>query len=796
MRRLLLLVERLSLDEPSLTLSLLSLRRLKRYLRDLPEPVLDHRVCRLLLACVDSKKLPIKARVAGVQVVLRLQPTANFSLLTYVLAFLSQIPLFPENSLTIDEIATLFGPPLMSSRVAPRTKKPASHHQLSITGPTEPLASGVEAASRAQDALRFLLENWSAIADGLLEPDFDVDPEKVVDGLVSPTAPTVDLDLPGAELHIRHARSAESLRAQPFVADSTFVDPLLADPLLELPEMAPPREAPAPPPAALPWSALQIKKASPIVEQVTAETSPPMRGPSGSTSHCSDPPTPILVVNDSPAVPASPLVRQVVQAHAQATPRESPNASSTEAPGTSSTRSSVSTGSDQGSELRTPPSSTYAGTAVLEAMLGSAGAGKATAEEEEQSSDLTVARRESEAADSLLSREGASVSSSTSRPRSRRHADVVPLAELPLDAFPCPPMPARAAVRLSAFLPPSPFLSQGEIAAALANERQRESVPTLPRVDPKATWDHLIDSADADFQRQEGSAAQEKALVPLPEHDDESPAPENDVVDGSEEREEDDGDEDEDELPPPLPLKVGPYAPRSVVVLDGTFAPLLSPSTPHTLPAALLSTSSPARSLRASAPAGLNLADLASASGYTLPLASPASPNALPPHEHDQHLELADTSAHPHRREIHSLWAQLTALELERTAERAEMSDLREEVEQFKARMAKRLERRVGLDAEERRRLDDAERRARELERTEGELRRTRDDLELVKLDAAHAKDEAQRAADEAAGLRAQLEKVEQERRAERDEARAQVEALEAQLGSIRAVLLGKAAGN
>ncbi|GAA5925110.1 hypothetical protein JCM3775_006369 [Rhodotorula graminis] len=739
---------------------------LKRYLRDLPEPVLDYRVCRLLLACVDSKKLPIKARVAGVQVVLRLQPTPNFSLLTYVLAFLSQIPLFPENSLSIDEISTLFGGPLMSSRLAPRTKKPASHHQLSITGPTEPLASGVEAASRAQDALRFLLEHWSAIADGLLEPDFDVDPEKVIDGLVSPTAPTVDLDLPGAELHIRQARSADSLRAQSFLADPSSVDPLLADSLLELPTMASPREAPAPPLAALPWSALQIKKASPaispVVEQGTPEQSPALRSASGTTANCSDPPTPLLVLHDSPRAPTSPLARHVVQSQQQA-PEDSPNVSSNEAPGTSSTRSSVSTGSDQGSELRTPPSSTYTGAGALEAMLRSGGK---QAAEEEQGQDLTVGRRESDVAASLLSRE-----------------------ELPLDDFPSPPMPARAAVRLSAFLPPSPFLSQDEIAAARA---QREVAPAVPRVEV-ATWEHLVDSADAEFQRQEGSSAQEKALVPLPE-DAGSPAVGEVAVDDAEEQESEEESEDEDELPPPVPLKH--YAPRSVVVLDGTFAPLLSPSTPHALTAAVLASSSPARSMRASAPPGLNLALLASTSGYALPLASPTSPMSLPPHNPEPHLEFAEHPAHPHRREIQSLWAQLTALELERTAERAEMSDLRQEVEQFKARMAKRLERRVGLDAEERRRLDEAERRARELERAEGELRRTRDDLELVKLDATHAKEEAHRAADEAVELKAQLEKVEQARRVEQDEARAQVEALEAQLGSIRAVLLGKAAGN
>lgn len=125
------------------------------------------------------------------------------------------------------------------------------------------------------------------------------------------------------------------------------------------------------------------------------------------------------------------------------------------------------------------------------------------------------------------------------------------------------------------------------------------------------------------------------------------------------------------------------------------------------------------------------------------------------------------------------------------------MADLRHEVESFKLRMAARLERRTAeLDAAERARLvAEVEGRARvELEKKDAELQRAREDLELVRLDAAHAKEEAHRAEDEVQRLRAELEKVDGDRLRERDEARTQIEALEAQLGTIRAVLLGKAA--
>lgn len=452
-------------------------RRLKRYLRELPEPVLDSRLWRLLLACVDSKKLPIKARVAAVQIILRLQPAANFSLLTYVLAFLSQVPLFPENSLSISDISALFGADLLSSRPSARGKKSTSD-QLSITGPTEPLESGVEAASRAKDALRFLLEHWTAIADGLLEPDFDVDAAKVIDGLTPSCAPTLDVRLPGAELHIRQAAVA---------SPSPSPQPLLTDPLLELPTLAPPREAPAPPAAALPWSALRIKKISPVLEQAAAENSPAPQAASGSTSRCSDPPTPLLVLDESspssPQVGAEARTPRVLQEERREEPQQeqashhSPAASTSDGPGTSSTRSSLSTGSDQGSELRTPPSSTYTGTGVLEKML----AGKVDSSEQDNHA-LVMLRRGSEVSDGLLTGDGAF-------PQGALLSELV-LTCTPIQTFPStrslpPPSPGRQ--RLSAFLRSSLLrhscrrMRSPRSSLLNANGRLRTSRPRLTR---------------------------------------------------------------------------------------------------------------------------------------------------------------------------------------------------------------------------------------------------------------------------------------------------------------------------
>ncbi|KAL8276646.1 hypothetical protein RQP46_010914 [Phenoliferia psychrophenolica] len=161
---------------------------LKKYLRDLPEPILDGRLWRLYIsACVDSTS-SLKRRVACAQIILRLLPTPNFSLMVYLVAFLSQAPLFPENAIPLESVAQIFGASTMASRnrSAGRLQKLVSSHAINITGPTEHFdASGVS-VKKAQDGLLWLLAHWSLVADGLLEPDFDLDTDEVLDRALPP----------------------------------------------------------------------------------------------------------------------------------------------------------------------------------------------------------------------------------------------------------------------------------------------------------------------------------------------------------------------------------------------------------------------------------------------------------------------------------------------------------------------------------------------------------------------------------------------------------------------------------
>ncbi|KDE06906.1 hypothetical protein MVLG_02794 [Microbotryum lychnidis-dioicae p1A1 Lamole] len=154
---------------------------LKKYLCDLPEPVLDQRLWKLFLsACVYSTN-SIKVRVTSAQVILRLLPTPNFSLLVYMVAFLSQIPLFPENRLSRESVSHIVGAMLMSPRdPSPQSQSRGSKLLAHITGPTDTIYSSAN-GKRAEEALLWLLKHWSLVADGLLEPEFDVDVDAVLD---------------------------------------------------------------------------------------------------------------------------------------------------------------------------------------------------------------------------------------------------------------------------------------------------------------------------------------------------------------------------------------------------------------------------------------------------------------------------------------------------------------------------------------------------------------------------------------------------------------------------------------
>lgn len=214
---------------------------LKRYLRALPEPLLDARLGVVFWhACVEpaiqvstapvSLGMPLstgpddrsgshgdKRRVAIVQCILRLLPTKAFSLLVYVTAFLSQAPLFPDNKLTLESVSSLLGPALLGAR---------------------PVGGDDE---KAGQGLLWLLKNWNEVTDGLLEDRFDVDVEK----LRSPT-PMPPMAIPGkfpsTDTVGQTLQTSEAPRSYPVVVSDSQqaevvddVDPPMATAPLEQP---------------------------------------------------------------------------------------------------------------------------------------------------------------------------------------------------------------------------------------------------------------------------------------------------------------------------------------------------------------------------------------------------------------------------------------------------------------------------------------------------------------------------------------------------------------------------------
>lgn len=201
----------------------------------------------------------LKARVACAQIILRLLPTPNFSLLIYLVAFLSQMPLFPENKLSLATVSGIFGAMIMSPR--PSSRKKSAKGEMVISGPGESVDSARGTAKKGEEALRWLLEHWSMVADGLLDADFDVDPSTVLDrdAEAAPVrsstasaslAPTLNVVVPQDELHIQYPVAPE---------EPTPLAPPV--PLI--------RDAQAPPLHDHAWS--QRQPFSPVVEQHIAE---------------------------------------------------------------------------------------------------------------------------------------------------------------------------------------------------------------------------------------------------------------------------------------------------------------------------------------------------------------------------------------------------------------------------------------------------------------------------------------------------------------------------------------------
>lgn len=153
---------------------------LKLYLRELPEPLVHPSIWRALLAfCVepDPKEviIPESARIAAAQILLRLMPPRYFSLLVYLLAFLTQVPKY-ENRLTQTSVSIIFGPMLVAPRgfgipsIGPsdqllKVPPPALNPDGSIITP-RPSQDYSGLVGQSQAVLLWLTTNWDALSDG------------------------------------------------------------------------------------------------------------------------------------------------------------------------------------------------------------------------------------------------------------------------------------------------------------------------------------------------------------------------------------------------------------------------------------------------------------------------------------------------------------------------------------------------------------------------------------------------------------------------------------------------------
>ncbi|PRQ76982.1 hypothetical protein AAT19DRAFT_12400 [Rhodotorula toruloides] len=667
------------------------------------------------------------------------------------------MPLFPENKLSLATVSGLFGAMIMAPRPAPQ-KKPAKGEMV-ISGPGESVESAGATAKKGEAALRWLLEHWSSVADGLLDADFDIDPATIVDnaGDASPVrsektsslAPTLDVVVPQSELHIQQPAAPE---------EST---PLA--PPIQLP-----RNAPAPPAHEQAWS--QRQPFSPVVEQHTEELNSIPRFDDVSKTYNSQPSTPVAQDN----TPLRPDVQQLASGRPASSARShaSPNLDPLATAAFATPKSPSIYQEDAGpptpqKEIQQPHFPSIA--AVLPSQLEE--------EELEREQREPVSERDEEDAhgsphDSTdepprLSSTHSSASSehsisiktppqsalthetgvnglskpfdSDSRPISMRNTsvldDVVDFDESSVYSFPAPPISPTSATRPSPFLVPSPFLSQAEIDAARAAEHAKEaqSMPPPPNAANYANKTGPSEPAKeiaSPTQHRPKPSVEEKALVLAPSREVVKAEPNPSPMD------------EDDDAPPPLPQK--------------------SP-TPNGIGINGLPSSRTASTLRLSDYEPLERVGARDSPSK----ANPGRASATLLRTVDEQLRETQQLVEKQRQEVQSLWKQLTDLELERTAERAEMIDLRQEVESFKERMTKRLSR--SLNEQEKKKLETAEHKARDSEAR-------------VRV----AQEEARRAREE-------LARLEEKRRKEQADAKSQIEALEAQLGSIRAVLLGGA---
>jgi hypothetical protein len=91
---------------------------------------------------------------------LRLLPTHSFSLIVYLCAFFTQVPLCPENGITFEDIGRIFGPPVFGGPV------PAARRMMV-----------------------WFLKRWNRVSDGLLDANPDSEDPKNAGGAASGSSP-------------------------------------------------------------------------------------------------------------------------------------------------------------------------------------------------------------------------------------------------------------------------------------------------------------------------------------------------------------------------------------------------------------------------------------------------------------------------------------------------------------------------------------------------------------------------------------------------------------------------------
>ncbi|WWC95941.1 hypothetical protein V866_002808 [Kwoniella sp. B9012] len=238
----------------------------KRYVRDLPEPILDESLFPAFLAfcvgadkdseteCVattksdespttddappakdsdeslnsisisdDILKLPLETRITAAQILLKLLPPLQFSLFIYLLAFLGQLPLFPDNRLNVESISIIFGPAMCAARgkgisglgptVITNTSTKSTGKGIG-TFNTEQVSDLV---SKSQNVLGWLLRNWGGISEKVLEDD-----EVLSSGINTFGTNTEDLTMGGGKDKEKEKRNKK---------DKQVIDPRLLSPI-------------------------------------------------------------------------------------------------------------------------------------------------------------------------------------------------------------------------------------------------------------------------------------------------------------------------------------------------------------------------------------------------------------------------------------------------------------------------------------------------------------------------------------------------------------------------------------